>query len=170
MFRIWQLLENDDDIEYVKGLYDRLENRLFWVAMAILKNQQDAEDAVQESFCGLIDRMDELPREQLDADAYLLTSVRNNACKIYNRKKKRKTSPIMEEELSMESPLLEHCMLQELKQHIMKLDPRSRKVFYLRVGFGMDYDAIGQEMDLSEANVRQILSRTRKKLHDMYEG
>lgn len=44
------------------------------------------------------------------------------------------------------------------------LDPRQRAVLHLRVVEGLDYPTIAHELDISEANARQLVSRATKRL------
>ena len=60
------------------ALYDRFGARLYRTALGIVRSRQDAEDAVQEVFLGVLKSRQKL-RDVQDLTAYLFTALRRAA-------------------------------------------------------------------------------------------
>ena len=67
-----------------RDLIDQIDRkRLFTVALSILRNRQDAEDAVQEALIGLLDR--ELDPDPVKFNAYACYCARHRAIERWRR-------------------------------------------------------------------------------------
>src|SRR5262245_15375863 len=66
------------------ALYDRYAQRLYRVAWAMLRSSQDAEDAVQEVFLGLVRSRSALGQVE-SLSAYLFSALRHAASRLAAR-------------------------------------------------------------------------------------
>ena len=87
--RIWvgSTTMSDTSIS-VKTLYDRFARELLGYARAILRHQDLAEDALQETFIRVAKHLDDLP-EVSNVRAYLFRILRNEALRILDRERRR---------------------------------------------------------------------------------
>src|SRR6516162_4129808 len=75
------------DEQAYAALYDRFAVRLYRTALGIVRSRQDAEDAVQEVFLGVLKSRQRL-RDVQDLTAYLFTALRRAAARIAARRAK----------------------------------------------------------------------------------
>lgn len=148
--------------------YTRLAPQLFRVALRIVGNEQDAEDAVQDTFIRVWEK-----HHQMDADfrveAYFHTALRN-VC--LNQLRLRRESADIGEQVSVPDESDHTGQLREpdslLHRIFHSLTPKSQRVMALRhVGEYSTRD-IAHLTGESEANVRSILSRARKQMREAY--
>ncbi len=81
-------LENDADRQAFAAIYDQYHAKMENTAMKILKNQGDAEDAVQNAFMQVIRHFEktyQIPCE--DLPFWLISIVKNEAYMILRKKK-----------------------------------------------------------------------------------
>ena len=148
--------------------YTRLAPQLFRVALRIVGNEQDAEDAVQDAFVRVWEK-----HRQMDADfrveAYFHTALRN-VC--LNQLRVRREGGDIGEQESVPDESDRTGQLPEpdplLRRIFNSLTPKSQRVMALRhVGEYSTRD-IAHITGESEVNVRSILSRARKQMREAY--
>jgi RNA polymerase sigma factor (sigma-70 family) len=74
------------------ALYDRFGRPLYRVAWTLLRSRQDAEDAVQEVFLGLVRARSALGRVE-NISAYLFSALRHAAARLAARRKTQALPP-----------------------------------------------------------------------------
>ena len=72
-------LSQEQDMQVFKSLYTAARVRLFSVCLRILKNQQLAEDALQDSFLKVWQKADQFDPSKANAMTWLSRIVRNQA-------------------------------------------------------------------------------------------
>ncbi|MBE6719937.1 MAG: sigma-70 family RNA polymerase sigma factor [Ruminococcaceae bacterium] len=86
------LIDNENDKSKFEIIYYEYRERMFSVAFDVVKNNEDAEDAVQNAFVGIANNMssigDPLSQKTL---SYVLKASKNAAINIYNKNNKIKT-------------------------------------------------------------------------------
>lgn len=150
-----------------------LTRKLHWTAFSIMRNEQDAEDIVQEAFMKLWNRRDELEHVTND-EAYCITLVKN-MCLDAKRASHAAFDagppdelPLMAEaEVADEVEHKQHMSL--LKQCIDELPVVQRTIITRRDIEDADYTDIALETGNTEANVRVILSRARKAVFQRFK-
>lgn len=141
------------------------------VALYILEDPKDAEDAVQDVFLKLWSSQID-PDELSNPRAYVLRAVRNLCVD-----RVRAASRYPQEPLTDSTPLYspgeqdvsERDRLRKVLDSIERLPDRQRTCIKLKVLEGMDYEQIAQRTGLKEGNVRVQISLARKKLKKIYE-
>jgi RNA polymerase sigma-70 factor (ECF subfamily) len=154
-------------------LVRQLSRKLYGFAFRILRNQEEAEDAIQEIFIKLWKMKEKLP-EYKSIDA-LATTMTKNYCIDQIRKKKYL---IQEEDdnhktliIDFESPyeLLASRESNEILHHIIDLLPDIYKVVIrLREIEGLSYEEIADKTKQNINTLRVTLSRARKIIRDEY--
>lgn len=146
-----------------------LRKRLLRMAMHILPSEDDAADALQDAFCRLWPRRENIDSEA-EAEALATTTIRN-ICIDNVRKRKIETVPIDEEHDSYEESCHEGYeeRYNEVKKIIDKaLTPQQRDILHLKEIEGCTVEEIAGRLSSTESAVRMNLSRARKKIRECY--
>lgn len=159
-------MDKNGFISMVKGIGPRL--RL--MARAIVGNEADADDALQDAFCSLWSRREEL--EDRRADAMAVATVRSRSIDVLRRRAVRVGSGQVE---AADSDLraADHADIADTYAQVRSimdsvLSPRDADILVLRDYQGYEIDEIAARYDLIPANVRVILSRSRRAVRDAY--
>lgn len=146
---------------------------MYAVAYKILKNPEDAEDVVHDSFQALIENLDKIQEIHCHKTwNYIVTIVKNKAITRYNKKKKYTTGELEEEyfqeESSEDSPVYEYVEKQEtaeiVAKLILELPEQYRYVIYLYYYNELPFAEVAKTLEITESNARQIANRARKLL------
>lgn len=141
-------------------LYSRYFRKLFAYAMALVKDQQIAEDLLQELFVGLWEKREVLVIENLGA--YLKTALKNKIINIYKRNK----YVDLDEDIiasfsspdSIEDKLQENDLEKEFHSTLNRLPQRCRNVFYLSRIKMYQNKEIAEELNISVRTVETHIS------------
>ena len=154
----------------ITTVFTKLRRKFLNMAMAILPNEDDAADALQDAFCKLWPRRDTINDE---AKAEALTGVAlRNICIDKMRKREVPTVPIDEEHDTCESENTYN--LREERYNTVKaiidneLTAQQRTIIELKEIEGVDIEKIAQQLQMTESAVRMNLSRARKKIRECY--
>jgi RNA polymerase sigma-70 factor, ECF subfamily len=136
--------------EAFAALYDRFGASLYQVAVVLLHSPQDAEDAVQEVFVGLV-RAGKRLRQVENIRAYLFTALRRAAARIaVSPKRPRTLSP--EEIVQLASPEPGRRDLESelrLERALRTLPNDQREVIALKIDGGLTFAEIAGVLSLS---------------------
>lgn len=147
----------------------RLRERLFREAYRILRQQQEAEDVVQEVLLKLWEKRDELDKV-LNHEAWCVRLAQNAAIDKTRSARRRYQTEMPEYpkfEDSQPSPYKRAEMSDELRQvHacLEELPADQAKVLRLRDMDGLSYKEITEILELSLQQVRVYLHRARKSI------
>lgn len=137
-------------------LYRIFSPRVFGSALGILKDQQEAEDAMQEAFLKAFTKMDSYS-EEAPLEAWLRRIVINESISAYRKRKNRRYIPV--DEVSMggthlsTAPTLDKMMVfEKVKKALARLKDNYRLALTLFLIEEYDYREISQCMDISYAN------------------
>lgn len=144
--------------------------RMYAAAMAVLRDSDDASDAVQDAFTRLWERRDELDTV-ISLDAYAMTVVRR-IC-IDRIRSSRQLDRLDDVNLTSEAARPDDFDGREavgvLKRLMGSLPGNQRRVLTLSSFGGCTNEEIARLTGESDSNVRQLLSRARKKLKELYQ-
>ena len=150
--------------EEVASLYRRHANMVYQIALMLLKNVPDAEDAVQTVFRKAMER--EEPFDGPDHErAWLIVTTRNE-CKNQLRHwwRTRRTEVAELDNLSWEQP-----GDGELWDLILTLPERERTALYLYCYLGYSAGETAELLGKNPSTVRSWLCRARRKLKNLLE-
>lgn len=144
--------------------FSQLQEKLHRVACHILKDEIEAEDAVQDAFCNLWS--DRIPYTS-DEARFRLFAILRNVC-LNKLKRKRNFIELSEcTNASQESDIDES---ERLKLLLMaSLSPLQREIFRMATFDDMEYEVIAERLDMSVDAVRMNMSRARKKMRELYK-
>jgi RNA polymerase sigma-70 factor (ECF subfamily) len=154
------------------NVFQRLNRRLLHLARGILGNEMEAEDAVQESFCRMWERREQMGSEG-EVAAMITTTVKNVSIDTLRRQSHTGTIDIDE---VAESPSTAEVETNEAEERFRRIEalieselsPTARHVLRRREYDGADFDTIAQELNLQPTAVRMHLSRARQKIMNAY--
>lgn len=134
-------------------------------ALAMLRDPQAAKDVVQEVCIHLWERPDGLA-SAASPTAYCVRAVHHSAISMLRRQHRFEPLENLQQEPVAEAADSEADYLHKL---LAVLPAAQRRAFLLRQEQGLEYDEIAGQMQLKADNVRQLISRARKKLRELYE-
>jgi len=147
----------------IQELVERYQNSLYAVAFNVCKNQQDAEDAVQDTFLQYYNSKKEFESEQ-HIRAWLIRVAINKAKNMnlsFWRKNKTSLEDYME---TLQMPEPEH---REMLNAVMALPTKYRMILYLYYYEGYATAEIAEFLQIPNGTVRTRLARGREQLKKM---
>ena len=177
-------MKNLSDIEIIESirrgnksdyalLVERYRNKAFSMLKRLLKNQMDAEEALQDSFLKAFSSLNSFKGDS-KFSTWFYRIVYNTAMTIINAKK-RKTEKEMisiNEDFEIESYDNEiYSKSENVYQYVIKmvekLPPRNALIIILYYIDDMNLHEISQVMGMSLVNVKVMLHRSRNALKDL---
>ncbi len=173
------------DVESFEILIQAVRQKAYQIALSYLKNQEDAEDALQDSLLKIYRGLSRF--QETSRFSTWVYRVVVNTCLDHIKKNKRQKDRILSfsgedreenpfDAVSMlrdESAEPERHMLQKEKTQIIlacleRIAPSLREVVVLRDVQGFSYGEIAQILDISEGTVKSRLSRARQAVKEMF--
>lgn len=142
------------------------QETLFHTAKAILRSDEDAEDAVQEAICAAFERRESLR----EADKFRPWLLRILVNKCYDTCRRRRPTVDLEDVADyLPAKSQDHTERLTLWQAVMALSGDLRAVVTLFYYDGLSIREISGALGISEAAVKTRLSRGRAKLRQLLE-
>ncbi len=151
---------SEQKIRYFCASVEKLKDSMFRVAFAILKNHEDAEDAIGRTLLLAYEHLDDLKLfEKLKP--WLFRILTNECYKIANGRHEHENIDDVENQVFYTDDTGERLWIWEA---VMKLDEKYRSIVILFYFEDMSIRDIAKVLTLSEDNVKKRLSRAREKL------
>lgn len=152
--------------EYLTTAFKRLRNCM----SRSDTRDEDLDDSLQDAFCRLWARRESI-RDDDHAERTLAVTAKNIRIDNIRRQKAHPETPLEAvQELSDGETAVEWRELYAEVDRLVKsnLSERDREILYHREKDGWEFSEIAEMYGLSEANVRLIVSRTRKQIRELY--
>jgi RNA polymerase sigma factor (sigma-70 family) len=158
-------------IQSEESTFARVYNEHVWRVYGFLAyrlgDRDTAEDLTQATFERALRAWSRFDARRASESTWLLAIARNLLIDHYRRDRSSLSDPI-EEHLAPAVPGPEEQLASaELLDALTRLSDRDREILALRFGGDMTGPEIAQLLDLSLANVQQILSRSLRKLRHL---
>ena len=172
------------ELDAFETLTNRHEQRVYSLALRMLRHEQDAEDVTQQTFLSAVEHLAGF-REEASFSTWLLRIATHAALKVIRKRKGLPTVSLEEMTETQEgyegiphpefiadwrqSPeeLVQNNEIQRLLDGALaELDENHRVVFLLRDVEGMSVKETADSLGLSEANVKVRLLRARLQLRE----
>lgn len=151
--------EKETKFETIYRLY---RDKMYAAAYSVLRNEADAEDALQMAFVRIYECIRLVPDlNDPRLGGYLMTIVENKAIDIY--RKNKRVVPLSEAD-SAAGIQIDCTDAGDLAQCIAALPANYRQVIVLRYAVGYSASETALLLGLSTANVRKIEQRAKAKL------
>jgi RNA polymerase sigma-70 factor (ECF subfamily) len=165
---IRQILQGDiDAFETLAGGY---QSKIFALCLRILKNEQDALDAVQESLIKIYKNLDKF-KFRSSFSTWIYTITKNTAFDAFRRKKNDVSFDDISEftwseqtSYGLEDSVVDAETRGSIYRMINELRHDQRSVIILKDIDGYSYEEISVILDIPIGTVRSRLSRAREKL------
>jgi RNA polymerase sigma-70 factor (ECF subfamily) len=172
------------DLEAFEALTARYEQRVYSLAMRILRHEHDAEDVTQQTFLSALENLTGF-RGDASFSTWLLRIASHAALKIIRKRRgvemislDEATEPDAADKIPhpefiadwKQSPeqLVEQREIQGLlDEALARLDAKHRMVFLLRDVEGLSIRETAEALELSEANTKVRLLRARLQLREL---
>ena len=172
------------ELEAFEALTHRYEQRVYSLALRMLRQEQDAEDVTQQTFLSALENLDRF-RGDATFSTWLLRIATHAALKIIRKRQgldtvslEEATEPaddyesiphpeyIADWRQSPERLVHENEVRRLLEAALAKLDEKHRLVFLLRDVEGLSVKETAEALGLSEGNTKVRLLRSRLQLRE----
>ncbi|MBR6050800.1 MAG: RNA polymerase sigma factor [Clostridia bacterium] len=175
-------VEYSSERAFAESVYRIYGKKIYLLALRILKNNEEAEDCVQEVMKKIVSSTDvfiSVPPENLKS--LLVKCTENTAISIYRRVKRRRAHEIplspsgedVVDDMSGYSSPAETLINKENKNRlnalIDDLEPRQREAVIMKYKMGIKNNDIAKMLGVSESVVNMRLYRAKKKLLKIWE-
>lgn len=147
--------------------FKRVRSRLRGTGYA----DEDSDDALQDAFCRLWAQRGSIKGER-QAEGMLAVAARNIRIDGFRRKRMHPSVGLDDAgepyELPDETDDTDDTYRRVARLVEEVLSPRDREILFLRDRDGWDFDELSQRFGLTEANLRMIVSRSRKTVREIY--
>lgn len=161
------------DVNSFKQQFLSFHPKLYRIAFALVENKNDAEDILQEAYCKLWNKRNELKAIK-NPEAFSVTLVKNMCIDfLRSPQANRHEEQIENVHIAHETPSPEKKMetadeLETIRGLIEKLPENQRLVIKLIGISDCSIKEIEEITNLSNTNVRTLLSRARKTIKEQY--
>lgn len=163
--------DDEKDRQKLERLYNAYRLKMQYVAYSILKDEQEAENIVHDTFMALLKLLDKIHEDDCHKTWNYIATIVKNKC--FNYLKKQKKIQLSDEDIFYENtqPDIAETVLHKdtaevLACAVQKLKYPYKEVIYLHYYNGLSAREISSILELSDENVRQIASRARRKLKE----
>ena len=163
------------DAECFKQRFLPFHAKLFHVARALVGNEADAEDLLQEAYYKLWKQRDELA-DIRNAEAFCVTLVKNLCLDFLRSPRANRHEEAIEEAFSLstndipDNELERKERMKQVKRLIEHLPENQRQVLRLRSLDDCSMEEIEHITGLNVGNIRVLLSRARKTLREQLQN
>ena len=167
------MIELEEDKNKFEQLYITYKQTMFYVANRILKDEYLAEDVVHQAFLRIIDNLSKI--DKIDCHktkGFIVIIVENIAIDFYRKRKRENNISFDKIEIYIEDiKAKDNFILSDIEEAILKLPINYSTVLRLKYSQGYSNKEVAQILNISEENVRQRISRARKRLtENLNEG
>jgi RNA polymerase sigma factor (sigma-70 family) len=159
------------DTDAFAAIFRRYQQDLYRYCVAILGNEQDAQDALQNT---MVKALGALPgeRRQIELKPWLYRVAHNESIDL--RRRARPTAPLADEVpapgVGPEQRAADRTQLRHLLADIAELPERHRSALVMRELAGLEFEEIGTALETSAGAARQVVYEARRGLQRMSDG
>ncbi|KAB3529206.1 RNA polymerase sigma factor [Alkaliphilus serpentinus] len=160
-------LKNRDQMAY-RELIEEYSNKLLRIAYYIVKDQEMAEDIVQESLISIYKNIDGF-RGDSQLSTWLTRVVINNAKRVVGKKRVINFFPLKDLLIKDHKPLPHEVVIKKekeevLKEILMSLPVKYKEVLVLYFYEELKIKEISEILDISESGIKSRLKRGKEKI------
>ena len=159
-------VESETERVALEELYEKYYKEMHRQAFSVLRDKDEAEDAVQNAFFGIWKRLDALRNmDQNRKEWYVICAARNAAIDIYRKRKERlqKEEPFDKSfpyAFSMDEYMSDNIVYEK----IACFPDRERDVLMLKYIYGFRYKEMARLLGVSVEAIKKALVRARDRL------
>ncbi len=160
------------NVAYFDVLYKRYSGKIFGKCISLLKDEEDAEDSVQEIFMKILLNMAKFSgKSRFSTWIY---SITYNYCIDRIRRKKKDPSLLVEDLSNHDVPedvndvFLLEMEIGRLKVVLDEIPTKDRSILLMKYQDEMSIKEIGQLLDKSESAIKMKIKRAKQKFKKVY--
>ena len=167
------LIDDETDKLTFEAIYQKYSDGIFRRTHKLLKNQQDAEDAMQETWLKVMENIDVLRgKNDRIVKAYIMKIAKNESITIMRKRGKdeKMLCTIEDVEIASDEDLFAICEqnhVSEILACFAELGDIYRDILSLYYFYHHSIKEIAKLMNMNEASVNSRLTRGRKKLIEL---
>lgn len=166
------ILETEEEKDRFEELYRMYKQDMYAIAYDILKNKEDAEDVVHQSFIAIADnfkKVNEIPCQEIKS--YLVVISKNNALNLYKKNKRiaSRRTDLNINTAADEVDMLERYDYDQLVKAISELPETYKDVIFLRCLEEFTTKEIADMLNITVSAVWKRLERAKKLLKENLE-
>lgn len=165
------IIENENQRNELAVIYEKHKDRFLNIALDLLHNKEEAEDAVQETFLRIADKPENFfSVEEINRLSYLCAVLKNVACYMFNKEiknqKENLTNDIFFEndENIIENSVFDIISREEILSFIDNLPKLQRNVLMLTCLSGLSISETAEILQVSKTVVNQRLYLARRSI------
>lgn len=168
-------IDDDNDREKFETLYYKYRDRMVSAAFSVLKNKEDAEDAVHDTFIKIARNMRSIGElDSTETLSYVLKATKNTAINLSEKNTKRNKHIQLEDVENMtDEQFLDKLRIQERYEEIIEaissLDDTYNDVLFYHFVAGMKIKEIADLLGRKSSTVHQQIVRGKRKLLEILE-
>jgi len=162
----------------LEKLYTMYEQKMYRLAYAIVQNEAQAEDVVQESFAKIFSNLEKIKNvESMDTKRWIVRIVKNEAINHYRGTKRRWN---LENKLKAEQNQLEYDNVEDKAQQMIKeeylqvifdeLPMKDKQILQYRLFYELSTAETADMLRISEDGVRKRFMRAKQKVKELTGG
>lgn len=162
----------------MEELYRQYRSPMFRVALAVLRDEGLAEDAVQQAFLKIFQNLGKIDWEDCNKTrSFIVILVRNTAIDLYRRRRREKVisfeeleRPLPDWEIPVDEQIISRQEGAEAARLLGELEEKYRNLLILRYYHGYRNKEIAELLGMTQAQVALGLHRGRERLRKRLEG
>lgn len=157
------------DENLIGELFSEYRQMMLKIALGILHNKTDAEDAVQDAFLCIINNLEKISQIPCyERAGYFATIIEHRSIDIYRKRNRHAMEDIEEQyDLSSDECVEETALLSvtvnEIKKAMNELSDRDYEILYLHLFKEMSSGEISVATGIPENSIRVYIQRARKR-------
>lgn len=160
-------LDTGEEKSDFEKLYLEYRQTMYAVAFGILKNEQDAEDAVHAAFLNIAKYYKKVKRIRPEnLKAYLVIVVKNTSVNLYRKNENTREHEDSFTDLKETIDYLERLEYAQLLKIISSLPESSREIMFLFFVEGFNVREIADMLNITQNAVYKRLGRAKKLLRE----
>ena len=158
------------DSQKLERLFDLYEKKMYGTAFQILRDEGQAEDAVQDAFLRVMAHISRINQpESVETQRFMVKVIRSAAIDIYRKNRKERENTVFDpEDIQKNRNGFEDRNLdtvenrQTIQRALLALDKKYREVLELRCYFGLSHKEIALLLDISEETAAKRYQRAKR--------
>lgn len=166
-----QMVETEEERDLIELFYNAYKRKMMRVAISILHNDSDAEEAVHQSFLRLCNNSSLIPKEICHkTEGFFVLIVRNIAIDLYRKQKKNQIISYDEEFVditsadTVEDTVFERLSQEKIAAMIVGLPQKYNECLILKYYYGHSDKDCAKLLGTNPEALRKRLERARKLL------
>lgn len=169
-------IEKAPDKEKFRCIYEQYYKLLYCIAYEILHNEEDAEDAVQETFMRIVQNLFKISDPICpETKNFVVIICKNVAFTMLKKKKREKVEELADyypderHHINPQKVCSDHDTIRIVVQAILELSDRYRDCLYMELVQELGYQEIASVLGEKPETVRKRIQRGKKQLRKKLE-